>query len=180
MSRSISSGAPPRKCSSVRSLRLVAASALTQIISANMRGGLIREWATSSRLHSLVGISTKTWRVRQLIPAIPTPPRELSRIMEPASKGCLMATQRDLDAGITWRKSSFSADQGCVEVTAQESLVLVRDSRGKSGVMLRVSLEGWSEFLDYVRGGISRGERQNFTETVSAPRSAAVWPGQGP
>lgn len=64
-----------------------------------------------------------------------------------------MAAQRDRYAALVWRKSSASADQGCVEVAVWESFVLVRDSQNKSGGLLRTTSERWREFLDYVRDG---------------------------
>jgi hypothetical protein len=47
----------------------------------------------------------------------------------------------------TWRKSSYSGDQACVEVAASPGGVLVRDSKNPDGPMLAVSLTMWRAFL---------------------------------
>lgn len=48
-----------------------------------------------------------------------------------------------------WRKSSYSGDGGsnCVEVADHSNRVLVRDSKDKSGPMLRVASRTWRVFL---------------------------------
>jgi uncharacterized protein DUF397 len=59
-----------------------------------------------------------------------------------------MATQRNRDSTLIWRKSSASADGGnCVEVAKSELSVLVRDTRDRSGVMLEFSPAQWHGFL---------------------------------
>jgi len=63
-----------------------------------------------------------------------------------------MPAQQDQYAALAWRTSSASADQGCVEVAVLEPFVLVRDSRNRSGAVLRVNPKQWREFLDQVRG----------------------------
>jgi Domain of unknown function (DUF397) len=62
-----------------------------------------------------------------------------------------MPAQQDPYAELAWRTSSFSADQACVEVAILEPFVLVRDSRNRSGAVLRVTSEQWRYFLDQVR-----------------------------
>lgn len=48
----------------------------------------------------------------------------------------------------TWRKSSYSSPNGnaCVEVADAARLVLVRDTTGRGGTVLRVSEEAWRGF----------------------------------
>lgn len=48
-----------------------------------------------------------------------------------------------------WTKSSYSTGNGgeCVEVAADDTDILVRDSKDVGGPMLRVSPEAWSGFV---------------------------------
>ena len=46
-----------------------------------------------------------------------------------------------------WRKSSWSGDNGCVEVAFIEGKVALRDSKDKSGPVLMFSAHEWSAFL---------------------------------
>ena len=51
-----------------------------------------------------------------------------------------------------WRKSSYSAANGCcVEVAQMPDVVLVRDSKDPDGPVLRVSRAAWAAFVDGVR-----------------------------
>jgi hypothetical protein len=51
----------------------------------------------------------------------------------------------------TWRKSSFSADQGnCVEIAREGRSVLMRDSRDPD-IVLAFSAARWSAFLRRIR-----------------------------
>jgi hypothetical protein len=52
-------------------------------------------------------------------------------------------------SGLAWFKSSYSGTEGgeCVEVTAARAVVLVRDSKAKTGPMLTVSREAWTGFV---------------------------------
>ncbi|MBO2450771.1 DUF397 domain-containing protein [Actinomadura barringtoniae] len=50
-----------------------------------------------------------------------------------------------------WRKSSASADGGCVEIYADERVVRVRDSKNPDGPELHVSRRGWSALLDVLK-----------------------------
>ncbi|MEO3812776.1 DUF397 domain-containing protein [Sphaerisporangium sp. B11E5] len=53
-----------------------------------------------------------------------------------------------------WRKSSFSADEQCVEVASNLPGVLaVRDSKDPAASALIFSLTEWSAFLDAVKSG---------------------------
>jgi hypothetical protein len=49
-----------------------------------------------------------------------------------------------------WRKSSDSTSNGgnCVEVAGQESRVLVRDTKDRTGPMLRFAPDAWHRFAE--------------------------------
>jgi Domain of unknown function (DUF397) len=65
-----------------------------------------------------------------------------------------MVTPPDQDSSLIWRKSRASgADGGCVEVAAQESSVLIRDSRNRSGVSLSFGSSQWQLFVCLVKSG---------------------------
>lgn len=53
-----------------------------------------------------------------------------------------------------WRKSSFSGNGGnCVEVGEARRGVLVRDTTGRSGLVLQFSPAAWRRFADQVKTG---------------------------
>ena len=52
----------------------------------------------------------------------------------------------------TWRKSSLSAANGCVEVAFVEGQVAVRDSKDRSGPVLMFTGSEWDTFLNQLRG----------------------------
>lgn len=52
-----------------------------------------------------------------------------------------------------WFKSSYSADNGCVEVAVLDDCVGVRDSKDKSGPRLLFTQEEWKAFIAGVRDG---------------------------
>ena len=49
---------------------------------------------------------------------------------------------------MSWRKSSRSRREDCVEVAVTPAVVAVRDSKDRDGARLHVSAERWSSFLD--------------------------------
>ncbi|MFZ3500081.1 DUF397 domain-containing protein [Streptomyces sp. 5.8] len=53
----------------------------------------------------------------------------------------------------TWRKSSFSGDQGdCLEVAdGYPGLIPLRDSKRPHGPVLRFGIGAWGSFLDAVK-----------------------------
>jgi Domain of unknown function (DUF397) len=51
----------------------------------------------------------------------------------------------------TWRKSSFSGANGCVEVAVVEDQVVVRDSKDRDGAVLVFTGDEWRTFLTAVR-----------------------------
>jgi len=56
-------------------------------------------------------------------------------------------------ATATWRKSSHSGSNGCVEVAHGGDQVAVRDSKDPSGPMLLFTRLEWRAFLAGVRDG---------------------------
>lgn len=56
------------------------------------------------------------------------------------------------DRALTWRKSSYSGNNGgqCVEVAAR-GIVRVRDSKNPQGPVLEVAPEKWREFIRRVK-----------------------------
>lgn len=53
----------------------------------------------------------------------------------------------------TWRKSSRSAANGCVEIASFQSSIAIRDSKDRSGAFLLFSPAEWRDFLGGVRAG---------------------------
>jgi hypothetical protein len=51
----------------------------------------------------------------------------------------------------TWRKSSLSAANGCVEVAFVKDQVAVRDSKNRGGAVLIFTAHEWRAFLSGVR-----------------------------
>ena len=58
---------------------------------------------------------------------------------------------------ITWRKSSYSGNNGanCVEVGATAPLIAVRDSKDPDGARLAFGREAWEAFAAKVRADIN-------------------------
>lgn len=54
---------------------------------------------------------------------------------------------------MNWRKASYSSNGGatCVEVGDAPHAVLVRDTKDRTGPVLRVSAAAWRRFADQVR-----------------------------
>lgn len=52
------------------------------------------------------------------------------------------------DSAVTWRKSTYSGGNGgnCVEVGQVAGLVLVRDTKDRSGATLAVGVDAWRRF----------------------------------
>jgi Domain of unknown function (DUF397) len=53
----------------------------------------------------------------------------------------------------SWRKSSWSNANGCVEVAFVEDRVAVRDSKHRGGPVLVFTAQEWAAFLGGVRDG---------------------------
>ena len=56
-------------------------------------------------------------------------------------------------SGASWRKSSFSGNNGCVETTESPEVVWVRDSKDLGGPVLAFTRHEWTAFLAGVRAG---------------------------
>jgi hypothetical protein len=53
----------------------------------------------------------------------------------------------------TWRKSTFSSHNGCVEVARTSGYVAIRDSKDRSGPILKFTHAEWTAFTQGVRKG---------------------------
>jgi hypothetical protein len=53
-----------------------------------------------------------------------------------------------------WFKSSYSGSNGssCVEVAALPDTIMVRDTKDRTGPVLRFSAEDWRAFTDSLKG----------------------------
>jgi hypothetical protein len=55
-----------------------------------------------------------------------------------------------------WRKSSYSGNGGqCVEVADDDSRVIVRDSKNRTGAILRFTPDAWVRFAKQVKADAS-------------------------
>jgi Domain of unknown function (DUF397) len=54
---------------------------------------------------------------------------------------------------LVWRKSSYSAANGCVEVASHGDQIAVRDSKDRNGSLLLFSRIEWEAFLAGIRDG---------------------------
>jgi hypothetical protein len=52
-----------------------------------------------------------------------------------------------------WRKSTYSAVNGCVEIALLDGMVAVRDSKNQQGQALVFTPVEWQAFVDGVRDG---------------------------
>jgi hypothetical protein len=52
---------------------------------------------------------------------------------------------------LSWRKSSKSSEQSCVEVATSNQSVFVRDSKDPDGQILRIDVKQWAAFLEDVK-----------------------------
>ncbi len=56
-------------------------------------------------------------------------------------------------ARLTWWKSSYCADNTCIEVAWIENHVLIRNSKDQRGPVLEFSRSEWAAFANGVRDG---------------------------
>lgn len=55
-------------------------------------------------------------------------------------------------AALTWRKSSASDNDDCVEVASAGKMIMVRDSKDRHGRNLVFSCHDWGVFVAGIRG----------------------------
>jgi len=67
-----------------------------------------------------------------------------------------------------WRKSSFSGNGGgsCVEVGDQAASVLVRDTKNRSGAVLRFTTDAWRRFADQVKRSLATDRNPSLPTSV--------------
>jgi hypothetical protein len=63
------------------------------------------------------------------------------------------AMMMDDPSAVRWRKSSWSHENGCVEVAFIRDTVAVRDSKKPNGPVLEFTAHEWVAFLSGVRAG---------------------------
>jgi Domain of unknown function (DUF397) len=65
-----------------------------------------------------------------------------------------------MDMNIRWRKSTYSSGNGgnCVEIADHANRVLVRDTRDRSGPVLRFTPGAWQRFADRVKRSLAAPE----------------------
>lgn len=70
-----------------------------------------------------------------------------------------------------WHKSSYSNQNGCVEVGSVQGWIGVRDSKaGDAGPVLGVAAQQWTAFLSQV----TRGDLDLYTSATSTPRTCGT------
>ena len=64
----------------------------------------------------------------------------------------------------SWRKSSYSGNGGgdCVEVADHGNRVMVRDTKNRSGTVLRFSPGAWRRFADRVKRSLASDSRPSL------------------
>ena len=70
---------------------------------------------------------------------------------------------------MNWRKSMYSSGNGgeCVEVAGQANRVLVRDTKDRSGPVLRFAPDAWRRFADRVKRSLA-GSEQSVWGTLAS------------
>jgi Domain of unknown function (DUF397) len=56
-------------------------------------------------------------------------------------------------SSVGWRRSTYCANNSCVEVAFLDNQIAVRDSKDQNGPMLRFTQAEWTAFLDGARNG---------------------------
>jgi hypothetical protein len=59
----------------------------------------------------------------------------------------------DRAVALSWRKSSASATENCVEVAFSDTSILVRDSKQQSSHILAFTSRGWQALLNGIQEG---------------------------
>ena len=67
-----------------------------------------------------------------------------------------------MDVKIRWRKSTYSSGNGgnCVEVADHDHCVMVRDTKDRSGLVLRLSPATWRRFADQLKRSLASAPRR--------------------
>ncbi|WP_329623051.1 DUF397 domain-containing protein [Streptomyces sp. NBC_01255] len=83
------------------------------------------------------------------------PPTGRSITYGPASPRNSPTTRATWSSNVTWRKSSYSNQDGgqCLEVVDDLPLVPVRDSKVPAGPALLFEAGAWASFVDGFKGG---------------------------
>lgn len=68
-------------------------------------------------------------------------------------KGQTVVAKLQQRGSLAWRKSTASAEGGCVEVARAAGMILVRDSKDPSGPALTFTETEWEAFLMGARAG---------------------------
>ena len=65
----------------------------------------------------------------------------------------------DTASGPRWRTSSYSGANGgeCVEVGQDQDLIAIRDTKDRTGPVLRFTPQTWRRFAQQVRRSLQRG-----------------------
>jgi uncharacterized protein DUF397 len=73
---------------------------------------------------------------------------------------------------LNWRKASYSSNGGaeCVEVADQASRVLVRDTKDRTGLVLRFSPTAWRRFTSQLERSLASGLTRRPTHLAALSR----------
>jgi Domain of unknown function (DUF397) len=74
---------------------------------------------------------------------------------------------------LNWRKASYSAANGggCIEVAGRSDRVLVRDTKDRTGPVLRFTPAAWHKFAEQVKSSLAPGSR-GHCRAAAARRTA--------
>ncbi len=75
------------------------------------------------------------------------------------------------DTNMNWRKALYSSNGGgnCVEVADNDSRVLVRDTKDRTGPMLRFSPAAWRRFAGQVKRSLASDPQSRVGQRSDAP-----------
>jgi Domain of unknown function (DUF397) len=77
---------------------------------------------------------------------------------------------------INWRKSSYSGGEGnCVEVADDKRRVLIRDTKDRTGPVLRFTEQSWRRFADQVKRSLASDLCPTLQGDTLAPGSVPLW-----
>jgi hypothetical protein len=74
-----------------------------------------------------------------------------------------------MDMNIRWRKSTYSSGNGgnCVEVAGHANRVLIRDTKDRTGPVLRFTPHAWRRFADRVKRSLASAAQASRGTLVS-------------